>query len=352
MRKYFNNYPVLFVIIAAVIILIVGNLIKYNRLLNIMQIVGVMLLFSLYFLVLDFNLKLAFSAFFAYKLLAIALFVGILLTVKPLCKTMIYELFPKAGIILFKPGAEFSALQFDLRINSGFSTVLIATVGNALLRKRKSKEVLLEDERTKVMKEVDNLRFQLSLRDIYPHFVESIVSTGMGRSIVGEGQKSPEMLIKLNQVLRYVLDQDVAKMQSVPLSMEYSYFIDLIDMLQWQHDDTRVEIRVEADMQKYPLRIVPMSLVTILENAVKYTVFNHEDALKVDLRLDRHGLWFECRNRFNPVARDNMKSSKFGLSNLRERLSRDENKAFIEVEESGDMFLVRFIQQKLDGDEH
>ena len=346
--KRYRSPIILF--LSVVLILIIGNLIHYQRLLNLMQVIGIMLLFVLYFKLLDFNFKMVITSDWSKRGMGILLFLFILFTFIPFSKWVIYEIYPLLGIFLFKINSTFDAVQFRLRIGSSFSSVLLFTVGNVFFRKRKRQQFLLEADNNNAKNEIDNLRYQLSLRDINPHFVESILSTSVGRSLMGEGRESADMLIRFNQVLRYVLDQDIAGMKTIPLKIEWNYFIDLTDILQWKYGDATVELYVDADWEKCHHKIIPMSLVTILENAIKYAVFQREGALVISLVLSHYGFVFECRNLFDPVQRAMMKSSNFGLSNLQQRLSKDEGYGVLHIEESDNEFIVRLVQNKFDQD--
>ncbi|WP_104382915.1 histidine kinase [Sphingobacterium sp. HMA12] len=333
-----------------VLILIIGNLLRYQRLLNVMQIIGIMLLFVLYFKFLDLNLRLVISSSWSKRGIGTLLFLFVLYTFIPFSKWVIYDFYPLVGIFLFKINSEFDAVQFKLRVGSSFSSILLFTIGNVFFRKRKFKQSLLEADNSNAKHEIDNLRYQLSLRDINPHFVESILSTGIGRSLMGKGRESADMLIRFNQVLRYVLDQDIAGMKAVPLKIEWDYFIDLTDILQWKYGDATVELQVDADWEKCRHHIIPMSLVTVLENAIKYAVFQFEGAIVISLVVSRYGFVFECRNLFDPVQRVMMKSSNFGLGNLRQRLCKDEQCGILHIEESGNEFIVRIVQNKFNAD--
>ena len=346
--KRYRSPIILF--LSVVLILIIGNLVRYQRLLNLMQVIGIMLLFVLYFKLLDFNFKMVNTSGWSKRGIGILLFLFILFTFIPFSKWVIYEIYPYLGIFLFKINSTFDAVQFKLRVGSSFSSVVLFTVGNSFFRKRKRQQSLLEADNNNAKNEIDNLRYQLSLRDINPHFVESILSTGIGRSLMGEGRESADMLIRFNQVLRYVLDQDIAGMKTIPLKIEWDYFIDLTDILQWKYGDAKVELYVDADWEKCHHQIIPMSLVTILENAIKYAVFQREGALVISLVLSRYGFVFECHNLFDPVQRAMMKSSNFGLSNLQQRLCKGEGCGVLHIEESDNEFIVRLVQDKFDQD--
>ncbi|MFU1855682.1 histidine kinase [Sphingobacterium sp. NGMCC 1.201703] len=335
---------------SVVLILIIGNLLRNQRLINVMQIIGIMLLFVFYFKLLDFNLRMVISSAWSKRGVGVLMFLFILFTYIPFSKWVIYDFYPHIGIFLFKINSDFDTVQFKLRVGSSFSSVLLFTVGNGFFRKRKRQQSLLEADNNNAKNEIDNLRYQLSLRDINPHFVESILSTGIGRSLMGEGRESVDMLIRFNQVLRYVLDQDIAGMKTIPLKIEWDYLIDLTDILQWKYGDTIVELYVDMDWEKCHHQIIPMSLVTILENAIKYAVFQSKGALVIRLVLSRYGFVFECRNFFDPVQRAMMKSSNFGLSNLQQRLCKEEGYGVLHIEESDNEFIVRLVQHKFDQD--
>lgn len=347
MIEFLNKYRSQFLLSSAIIVLLIGNLLRYKYLLSVPQIIGVMLLIVLYFKVLDYELKLIISPRWFMRVGGVLLFVFVLFTFIPFSKWVIYEFYPKVGIFLFKINSTFDPVQFKLRIMSSFSSVLFFTLSNSYFRNRKSKQSTLEQDNRHAKSEIENLRYQLDLRNLNPHFVESIFSSGMGKSLMGQGSESAEMLIKLNQVLRYVLDQDIAGMKSLPLKVEWEYCLDLIDILQWKYGGRIVEVEIDANWERCQHKIIPLSLVTVLENAIKYAVFQYDGALSVSLIINSNGFLFECSNQFDPVDRSMRKSSEFGLSNLKARLLRDGQGGRLVVEELGNRFTARLIQENL-----
>ncbi len=346
MIEFLNKYRSQVLLLSAIIVLLIGNILNYRRILSVREVVSIMLLILLYFKVLDYDLKLVNNKNWLKRMSGIILFAFILATFLPFSKWVIYEFYPKIGIFLFKINVPFDPVQFKLRVISSFTSVLLFTLANNYFKSHKIIQATLENDNHSAKSEIENLRFQLDLRNLNPHFVESIFSTGMGKSLMGQGQESAEMLVRLNQVLRYVLDQDIAGMNSLPLKIEWDYCMELIDILQWKYEGNIIEVDVDANWENCQHKIIPLSLVTILENAIKYAIFRYDASLSVSLVVNANGFIFECSNQFDPIERSMKKSSEFGLNNLRDRLSRDGQGGKLLVEESGNRFTVRLIQEK------
>lgn len=344
MIEFLDKYKPFVIFFATIVVLLIGNLLWYQRLLPILQLVGLMLLLTFFFRLLNWDFAMIANRNRWLGVFGLCLFGLIIFTLIPFVRWVIYDVFPYFGIILYKKHVSFNMIEFKLRIRSSFSSVVAFTLGYRFYKFRNVQFFSLKNDNRKARNRIETLRYQLALRDVYPHFVESILSTGLGRSLFGGGEQSVDMLIKLNQVLRYVVDQDLAEMKSVPLKLEVDHLRDLIDILQWKYDTSTIAYTAYIDWKDVDQRIIPLALIGIVENAIKYTVFKPGLVLRINLTANEQGLLFECENVFDPIRRQSVQSTQFGLQNLKQRMEREQNGSKLEIEETGNRFLIRYIQ--------
>lgn len=115
---------------------------------------------------------------------------------------------------------------------------------------------------------------------INPHFLFNVLNTLYALSIKKSDQ-TPEVILKLSEILRYLLYE--AGDHEVSLKKELNYVKNFIELEQMRYGD-----RVEVELSEYgPLdkvSIAPMLLLTFIENSFKHGV--HHSAGKCMIKLD------------------------------------------------------------------
>ena len=185
-----------------------------------------------------------------------------------------------------------------------------------LIRERESDLMRVERlERARVQSELGALKTQID-----PHFLFNSLNT-LGHLIDSDATRGREFCDALAEVYRYVLasrEQDL-----VALSDELAFvrrYHRLLALRFGQAMQLEVEPELERVAQSGALRLVPLALQTLLENAVKHNQVGAETPLLVNLRLNLHvdGNSLTVGNVRRPRG-SSLPSSGLGLINLDER---------------------------------
>ena len=194
---------------------------------------------------------------------------------------------------------------------------LLAFVGSSLFEissyaNRKTKEAMLFKSE-KLETEMKLLKSQIN-----PHFLFNALNNIYSLSYL-KPEKTPENLLKLSEMLRYMLYEcnDV----KVPLSKEIAYLENYI-ALKLLKDSRGMKVSVNLEKDRGELMIAPMLLIPFVENAFKHS--NIEDLekgwIKIDLKTRDEKLFFKVENSFAPTPSTKDKVGGIGLTNVNRQL--------------------------------
>ena len=157
--------------------------------------------------------------------------------------------------------------------------------------------------------ELSHLKMQ-----IHPHFLFNTLNTMYGFALK-KADETPEMILKLSNLLDYVLYQiDKPK---VLLSAELDHIQDYIDLENLRFHDT---LDVQVNIGHYPthLAIAPMLLLPFVENSFKHgQIVDGQLSIEINLSYHQKKLTFNVKNSISEVPK---KGSGLGLDNLKRRL--------------------------------
>jgi LytS/YehU family sensor histidine kinase len=174
----------------------------------------------------------------------------------------------------------------------------------------------------KQRKELENERLNAELSflksQVNPHFLfntlNSIYSLANRKS-----EKSADAIVKLSNILRYMLYDTDNKM--VYLKDEIQYLTDYIDLQKLRlYDNTHISFTIKGDIESK--QIAPMLLVPFVENAFKHGIDNISDCyIDILLKVENSVLIFNVENSI-PFASESAKdkSPGIGLNNVKRRL--------------------------------
>ncbi|MFM7764766.1 MAG: sensor histidine kinase, partial [Sphingomonadales bacterium] len=131
---------------------------------------------------------------------------------------------------------------------------------------------------------------------------------------------APEVVLRLSNILRYVLYEAVDG--RVSLSKEVQYLKDYIDLEKIRLGD-RAEIAFETNGSLSEAQIEPMLFLTFLENSIKHGAFNTiSDAwIKINLKTSPGEIIFEISNSKPAYLDESVKGQGgIGMANLKKRL--------------------------------
>ncbi len=181
-----------------------------------------------------------------------------------------------------------------------------------LIRERESDLMRVERlQRARLQSELSGLKAQVD-----PHFLFNSLNT-LSHLIASDAQRGREFCDALAEVYRYVLTSrehdQVALADELAFVRRYHRLLVLRfgDAMQLQLDAALTDTTLTRE-----LRVVPMALQTLVENAVKHNQVGGETPLVVHLQLGADAV--TVRNRRLPRL-SSLPSSGLGLANLDER---------------------------------
>ena len=190
-------------------------------------------------------------------------------------------------------------------------TFLILAIYEAMYLFSKYKEALLDKERLRtehVNTQLVNLRNQVN-----PHFLFNSLNTLMSL-IPSDASHAHGYLRKLSSFYRYSVSQDEDLL--VGLDKEVQQLRNYADLIKERFGDG-LELRIDVD-QDHQVRILPMTLQLLVENAVKHNIVSASQPLEVHVfRKDaRVIVENNIQHRISETT-----STGMGLKNIRKRFS-------------------------------
>ncbi|WP_316930144.1 sensor histidine kinase [Neotamlana sedimentorum] len=178
---------------------------------------------------------------------------------------------------------------------------------------------------------------------ISPHFFFNTLNNIYSLA-VENSKKTPKIILKLSELMRYLLYDTGSKRQS--LENEILCIQNYIDLERIRHnDELEVNMSISGDIQDK--KIAPILLLTFIENAFKHGAKKNIGNVKIniDLTIKKDFLYFTISNpiplktvheeRFN-------RSSGIGLENVKKRLALGYNKSDYKlvIKNENDQFVV------------
>jgi two-component system LytT family sensor kinase len=171
----------------------------------------------------------------------------------------------------------------------------------------------------RIQRDLENQRLTAELAllksQINPHFLfnslNSIYSLAYQRA-----ENTPEAILKLSEIMRYMLYE--CNDNKVDLANELQYLQNFIDLQKIRFGaNSFVNFEVEGIITNQ--QIVPLLLISFIENAFKHGVANDEKApIQLKITVDDGHLKFYMHNRKHLHNRD--AAGGIGLSNVKRRL--------------------------------
>ncbi|MCF6279384.1 MAG: 2TM domain-containing protein [Flavobacteriaceae bacterium] len=184
-------------------------------------------------------------------------------------------------------------------------------------------------------------KFESLKNQLDPHFLFN--SLNVLTSLIGENPKQAEKFTtKLSKVYRYVLEQKDKDL--IPLEEELKFAKSYMELLKMRFEGG-VHFSIPETVSNPELKIVPLSLQLLLENAVKHNVITSNNPLEIRI-YEQHGFLI-VENNINLKASLG-KSTKVGLKNINQRyglISREK----VEISSKNNIFKVKLplLTQKI-----
>lgn len=182
----------------------------------------------------------------------------------------------------------------------------IAEERDALLRKETTERLAREAELYK-------LRQQLQ-----PHFLFNSLNS-INALIVLRPKEAREMVLKLSDFLRGTLKREDQQWIALPDELQYlQWYLD-IEKVRFGH---RLSTAVTAAEGTATLKIPPMLLQPVVENAIKYGLYDTTEAITITITawMQDDLLYIQVQNPFDSSLQQQQTGTGFGLTSIRRRL--------------------------------
>jgi LytS/YehU family sensor histidine kinase len=193
---------------------------------------------------------------------------------------------------------------------------------------RHQRRLQAEAEEEKLKGELRFLKSQIN-----PHFLFNTLNSAYALTLQ-KSDLAPNLILKLSQMLRYVLYECQA--EKVPLEREIKYLRDYIDLESFRLGG-RLDVDLKVEGALHNVRIPPMILQPFVENAIKHGVANSLQGgwIKILIRTEPsqvaniYHFSFQVRNSIphqttfplNPTLTGEGPASGIGIDNVRRRLN-------------------------------
>ncbi len=197
-----------------------------------------------------------------------------------------------------------------------FSEIAIAAFSSLLriaVSTTETKRRIVEMGKLNLETELKFLKSQMS-----PHFLFNTINNVYSLSL-SKSDKAPEALLKLSELLRYLLYECN---HQVSLCREVDALQSYIELFQLRYEEP-LNILLISSIEKKEMGIEPMLLIPILENAVKHSAIGVEKNAFVLIRLNEEGgtLKANFQNSKSKIFHYDDEASGIGLQNIKKRLS-------------------------------
>ncbi len=160
---------------------------------------------------------------------------------------------------------------------------------------------------------------QFLTSQINPHFLFNNLNNLYSYAITNS-PKTPEIILELSSVLRYMLYECRAKY--VPLTKEIEQLKNFFNLYELQIEE-RGTLQFTTQNIRTGYQIAPLILIVFIENAFKHSTASQSEDIFIEVHLelsDAGVLTFYCKNSFRPQSNTDSLSKGIGLENVQKRL--------------------------------
>jgi len=186
----------------------------------------------------------------------------------------------------YQPGNLFDIIAIELNLGIVFTFISYGYrfFFDWVIIEQKSRK--LENEKLKA--DLAMLRYQLN-----PHFLFNTINNIYYLAII-KSEKTANALLKLSELLRYVLNE---KDELVPLEKETKYLLEFIELYKFRFPDEKIKITIEGESLASNFNIPPLLFITFIENAFKHgKQGTEEDPITVVIKIENKTLFYKVEN--------------------------------------------------------
>lgn len=199
----------------------------------------------------------------------------------------------------------------------GFGTLYLVLsssleFGRSWFESLRTKGKIVELESEKRVSELKALRAQVN-----PHFLFNSLNTIYSEALK-KSDKAPALILKLSDMLRYVVDK--MDQEQVSLEEEIEYLTHFVDLHKERlNEPDKVHFSSEGDFSGR--QIAPLLLIIFVENCFKHADLTDKEALiSIQIKQEAKELILHCKNTVYEGGTKRTKTSGTGLQNAKRRL--------------------------------
>ena len=214
------------------------------------------------------------------------------------------------------PPRHFTFLDFIIFVlRDIFNLAIFSTMATALVlafRWQHNEDARLEAEAARSDAELRNLRSQVN-----PHFLLNTLNNIYALTAIDQ-TRAQDAIMQLSQLLRHILyDNQEAE---VPLKDEIKFLENYINLMKIRLSGN-VDVRFDSNVSRPDLRVAPLLVVSLVENAFKHGISPTEPSfVHVSLSTDNNQLVCRIENSNHPKTESDRSGHGVGLGQVQQRL--------------------------------
>lgn len=190
--------------------------------------------------------------------------------------------------------------------------IIMVTIIEAVLSFKRQQDSLLQAAR--LQRENVNLRFETLKKQLDPHFLFNSLNV-LSTLIRKDVRKAQDFIDEFSSIYRYtleVIDKPVVTLdQEIQFARSYLF-------LQSIRFENAINVDMDLDQDKLEELVPPLSVQSLLENALKHNIATEKHPLKIHIHTLESGLLIS--NKLQSKSEDR-RSSGIGFENLKSRYS-------------------------------
>jgi two-component system LytT family sensor kinase len=190
--------------------------------------------------------------------------------------------------------------------------------GFAVIIKMMKSSWLKQQETLHVAREKAKAELQLLKSQIHPHFLFNTLNNVYFLTLTAS-EKAPEMLVKLTDMLRYILNE--CNQSYVPLEKEIKMIEDYVALEKIRYGDRlKLELEIKGDYKNK--MISPLLLIPLVENSFKHGASKmlQHPWVNLNITIEEQYLFFLLSNSRPEEAILPQHNGHIGLNNVKKRL--------------------------------
>lgn len=208
---------------------------------------------------------------------------------------------------------DFTLFRFIAYLTILFIVLLLLWIDKQEEEDQKSKETLVSRQ-----KEANEFELKSLENQWQPHFLFNSLNS-INALITSKPEKAREMVILLSNFMRYSVRVDKKEMST--LRDELDHINRYIEIEKVRFGD-RLNFEITADEDAMKGNLPKLILQPLVENAIKYGLYNTLDKVTIalDIKRSEKELIITSNNPYDPESVEEKKGTGFGLRSIRKKL--------------------------------